>query len=359
MHFVYVHKDDLRKWQLETLKIQQGFQSLLDRAGIDNWCGGGFLIGAAREGRFLYWDNDIDVFIKHENVKKIIHTMWQEKFLAHYEIWSQVNGYWQINAKMNTLLQSSTFDEKSLEMELEDFSRGMFKIFSKKPLEIKFYTHDFNEPDTFVQVKQFAKTNITKYRDAHKGEGIKNGQVYNVLPNLCILPMIKVTKVQYVLSSLVIMLGQAATDLTILFRNKDKISLPTPETEKGDVDESKPILSVTELDKQPKDTLVGRIRVAARITIRLFSFLFQEPSLLNKSQKYWAYKPSYFRIIVLPFKNDDVLPTQQIRIENCLINVPRNYENVLRVQFGDYSRTPAIQDRIALPFFTENDRYHQ
>ena len=155
------------------------------------------------------------------------------------------------------------------------------------------------------------------------------------------------------------MIRQAASDLSTTFRRPDSISSPMDKSARRHGDEGKQILAVSELDMQPKDTKVGRIRVAAGIMLRLFSFLFQAPSLLNKSQKYWAYKPLYFRLIVSPFKNEDVLPTQQIPFENCLINVPNNYQNVLGLQFGDYSRTPAIHDRIALPFFTENDRYHQ
>jgi hypothetical protein len=356
MNFVYVHKDDLRKWQIETLKIQQDFQKLMDRFGIDNWCGGGFLIGAIRDGGFLYWDNDIDLFIKHENFKEILRIIWKEKFLDRNEIWSQVDGYWQINTRMNRLLQSSTFDEEILNIELKDFSKGMFKIFSKKPVEIKLYTHDFNEPATYVRVKQFTTTNITKYRDEHKSEGIKNGQVYRVLANLCILPMIKVTKFQYVLSSFAIMMNQALTDLSVALRGGNNMPLPVPKIKTGTEDKDKEILAVSELDKQLKDTLIGRVKIAAKTTIRLVVFLFHEPPLLDNSKRYWAYKPLYFRIIVLPFKNEDVFPTQQIMIEKCLINVPKNYEKVLRGQFGDYRRMPPIQDRIALPFFMENDR---
>ena len=356
MHFVYVHKDDLRKWQFETLKIQQAFQKLMDRFGLDNWCGGGFLIGAIRDGRFLYWDNDIDLFIKHENLKEILRIMWEEKFLVENEIWSQVNGYWQINEQMNKLLQSPNLDEKKLDLELKDFSKGMFKIFSKKTVEIKLYTHDFNEPETFVKVKQFTKTNITEYRDAHKSEGIKNGQLYRVLANLCILPMIEVTKVQYVLSSFAIMMNKALSDLSLVVGGGNNSPLPVPVSKSRREDQAREILAVSELDKQPKDTILGRMKIAAMTATRLLWFLFHEPSLRDKSQKYWAYKPLYFRIIVLPFKHEDLFPTQQIRIEKHLINVPKNYEAILRVQFGDFREMPRIQDRIALPFFMENDR---
>ena len=54
--------------------------------------------------------------------------------------------------------------------------------------------------------------------------------------------------------------------------------------------------------------------------------------------------------------DEDVLPITQIRVEECLINVPNKYENVLRVQFGDYRKKPELEDRIALPFFMETDR---
>ena len=356
MHFVYVHKDDLRKWQLEALKIQQDFQYLLDRAAIDNWCGGGILIGAIREGRLLYWDNDIDVFIRHENLKKILRVIWQEKFLNGYEIWSQSDGYWQLNKSLNRLLRSRALDEKQLDIALKDFSKGMFKIFSDKPLEIRMYTNDFNEPEAYVKVKQFSTTNITKYRDEHKSEGIKNGQVYNVLANLCILPMIEVTKVQYVLSSSAIMMNQALAALTAVMRGGNHMRLPDRSTITSTENLNKEITAVSELDKQLKDSLMGRVKIAAKTAIRLVGFLFQKPSFLDKSKRYWAYKPLYFRIIVLPFKNEDVFPTRKILIDKCLINVPNNYEKVLKGQFGDFRKTPPVQDRIALPFFMEYDR---
>ena len=113
---------------------------------------------------------------------------------------------------------------------------------------------DFNEPETFVKVKQFTKTNITKYRDEHKSEGIKNGQVYRVLANLCILPMIKVTKFQSILSSFAIMIGKALSDLSAVIRYGNNISLPIPKIKKWAGGEGKEFLAVSELDKQPKDT---------------------------------------------------------------------------------------------------------
>ena len=119
MNFVYIHKDDLRKWQFEALKIQQDIQNLLDKSEVDNWCGGGVLIGAARQGGFLYWDNDIDVFVKHKDLKKIFQNIWIEKLLEKYEIWSQTNGYWQRNRQLNKLLMSPKLDEYFLDFELK------------------------------------------------------------------------------------------------------------------------------------------------------------------------------------------------------------------------------------------------
>ena len=360
MNFVYVHKDDLREWQLETLKIQQDFQYLLDNFNFKNWCGGGFLIGAIREGRFLYWDNDIDVFIDHSSLKKILHIIWKEKFLEKYEIWSQVDGYWQVNRPINRLLRSSTFNQEHLELELKNFSKGMFKIFSKRPLAIALYTHDFNEPETYVKIKQFTKTNLTRFRDEHKNEGINNGRTYKVLPNLCVLPMIKVAKIQYILSSLAILMGQAFVHtFPLTIKGRNTMLSDTTETLEEEVD-IRDKVAVLELDKQLKDTTAGKIKIASQSVARLCSFLCDKNSLHVRSKTYWAYKTLYFRIIVLPFKNEDILPTQKIRMENCMINVPNNYENVLKSQFGDFQRQPSIQERIALPFFMEEDRdFHQ
>ena len=356
MNFVYVHKADLRRWQKETLKIQQAFQCLLDRFAVANWCGGGFLIGAVREGGFLYWDNDIDVFIKHGSLKEILRVLWKERFMASYEIWSQVDGYWQVNGRLNHLLKKTNFDEKNIDIELKQLSKGMFKIFSPEPLEINLYTHDFNQPETFVKVKQFTRTNITRFRDAHKNDGITNGQIHRVLANICILPMIEVTKCQYVLSTLSIMSSQVFAGLHLIARDGKHFLFPTPKPEPQDVRNGNEVIAVSKLDKQPKDEILGRMRIAAKILIRLFSFTFGKSAKDNQSHRFWAYKPLYFRIIVLPFNSEDLFPTQKIKIENCMINVPKNYENILKVQFGDYVNRPPLEDRVALPFFTESDR---
>lgn len=66
---------DMRKVQLLLLDILVEFDRVCRKNGIDYWIEYGTLIGAARHGGFVPWDDDLDVSILNKDRKKLVKAM--------------------------------------------------------------------------------------------------------------------------------------------------------------------------------------------------------------------------------------------------------------------------------------------
>lgn len=75
---MYEFKDgDLRKLQLKSLEILIDFKEFCDKNGLTFFLCGGCCIGAIREGGFLKWDDDADIFMPREDYERL-HEIWRD-----------------------------------------------------------------------------------------------------------------------------------------------------------------------------------------------------------------------------------------------------------------------------------------
>lgn len=63
---------ELRKLQLKMLDILITVTSIADKHNIPYWLSGGTLLGAARHGGFIPWDDDIDIELLWDDYKKLL-----------------------------------------------------------------------------------------------------------------------------------------------------------------------------------------------------------------------------------------------------------------------------------------------
>src|SRR5690554_6780661 len=61
----------LRKAQLRVLDMFIEVDGICRKHGIEYWLMGGTLLGAARHGGFIPWDDDMDICILHKDLKKL------------------------------------------------------------------------------------------------------------------------------------------------------------------------------------------------------------------------------------------------------------------------------------------------
>ncbi len=61
----------LREHQLRLLELLKDFDSICSKCGITWWIDSGTLLGAARHGGFIPWDDDVDVCILAKDLPKI------------------------------------------------------------------------------------------------------------------------------------------------------------------------------------------------------------------------------------------------------------------------------------------------
>lgn len=68
---------ELRRLQLRTLDMLEVFKDFCDKNGLLFYLCGGCCIGAVREGGFIAWDDDADVFMPREDYERL-HQLWQD-----------------------------------------------------------------------------------------------------------------------------------------------------------------------------------------------------------------------------------------------------------------------------------------
>ena len=352
MDFHYVDRDDIKKWQLATFEIQQDIQSLFEKVGIDGWCGGGTLIGAVRDKGFLYWDNDMDMFFMFKDIKKIILAFWEERVFDRYKLFHFKDGFWQENYNLVEAVNGATADKTLLDFEIEELSRGMFKLFAKTGVNIKIYDNDFNEPEKYVKIKCRAPVHFTRRRLAYQNDNIVNGNTYTVMPNLCMLPMIEMTYSNYLnfiyrfsLSRLFLRLSDYVQYSEVTLDKYCPLLVKPRIKERSGFDPK-----ASAKFSQKTKLLLSALKSANLYYLKTIRKRFSH----RHNGKFIAYKPIDFRFLVRPYSYEDVFPLQKIPFENGKISVPHNINEVLSTQFNDYMTVPGIDSRIAYPFFFED-----
>ena len=63
-------QQQLRSCQLKQLSILEDIDRICRKHGIDYWLDGGTLLGAVRHGGFIPWDDDIDIAMRKDDLKR-------------------------------------------------------------------------------------------------------------------------------------------------------------------------------------------------------------------------------------------------------------------------------------------------
>ena len=77
---------DLRRLQLHMLDLLVEFDRICRKNDIDYWLEYGTLIGAARHGGFIPWDDDLDVTLLKKDRKKLIEALRKDLQAPYYFI---------------------------------------------------------------------------------------------------------------------------------------------------------------------------------------------------------------------------------------------------------------------------------
>lgn len=103
---------ELRKLQLKMFEILEVVTSIADKHQIPYWLSGGTLLGAARHGGFIPWDDDIDIELLLPDYKNLLKTLRKELPADLYLQTPKDKGY--------RLLFSKVRDRNSIVFEEDD-----------------------------------------------------------------------------------------------------------------------------------------------------------------------------------------------------------------------------------------------
>ena len=83
---------DLREAQLRMLGLLKFLDDICKKNGLEYWLDSGTLIGAARHGGFIPWDDDVDVCMMKKDADKL-KPLWVPKYgkiISLYKIMIQI-----------------------------------------------------------------------------------------------------------------------------------------------------------------------------------------------------------------------------------------------------------------------------
>jgi hypothetical protein len=253
------------------------------------------------------------------------------------------------------VINSEKVDSVLLDFEIEKLSSEMFKLFSKTSIKIRLYENNFNKPDKYVKIMRRSKVHLTRHRFAHQNDNIIDGETYAVMPDICMLPMIEMKYKEYLNFLHRYSFSRALTQLSEFAKYKEKRlhDLYNPSSAIDSAVDTAFNPRPTEKFSKKKKIMVQTLTSAY---IYLFTVIIQKFKR-GFSGKYIVYKPVDFRFIVRPYLFEDLFPLKKIKFENVEIYTPNNAHEILKTQFGDYTKIPGVDNRIAYPFFFE-DRMH-
>ncbi len=155
--------DTLRKLQLSELEILKELEKICCENGLTWWLIGGSLLGAARHGGFIPWDDDIDVVMPREDY---------ERFLS-------------LSLPDTLAVRNERSDPKSLQLFTKLMRKGtVYREASRRNtglssgIFIDIFPLDYY-PDTFLKYAEHRCMDLLfhfrmrgEYADAHKGKGL-------------------------------------------------------------------------------------------------------------------------------------------------------------------------------------------
>ncbi|MDE6022771.1 MAG: LicD family protein [Muribaculaceae bacterium] len=100
---------DLRKAQMVMLDLLVFLDKICSNNNLTYWLDGGTLLGAARHGGFIPWDDDVDVCMPREDAKKLKKIMGNSVFEGHIVLqnqstdWNYLSCGWMKLRDLNTL----------------------------------------------------------------------------------------------------------------------------------------------------------------------------------------------------------------------------------------------------------------
>ena len=75
---------EIKKLQEKSLEMLLFFKDFCDKHSLSFFFCGGCLIGAVREGGFIPWDDDVDVFMPRDDYEKLIEIFNKERENERY-----------------------------------------------------------------------------------------------------------------------------------------------------------------------------------------------------------------------------------------------------------------------------------
>lgn len=149
---------ELRKLQLKMFEILIIVTDIADKHGIPYWLSGGTLLGAARHGGFIPWDDDIDMELLLPDYKKLLKILPQELPADLYLQTPKDKGY--------RLLFSKVRDRNSIVYEIDD----ELDNFEEKGI----YIDMFPEERSYLPLK-----NVVDYFYGRTFRRLKRGQCFH------------------------------------------------------------------------------------------------------------------------------------------------------------------------------------
>lgn len=358
--FLHTPKEDTRRYQAELLGVLKDLDRVASENDVRYNLEAGSALGAVRENGFIPWDNDSDVLMPLEDVKKFLLGLARAGMFEHYDIWYYDSGWgWMIKDihLAGILRDPDNYCEISLDWVISKITFAIFRLVRKETLTINMSlakgtdTYQVAHFDTSLSTISlvFPKM-LPEEKRTWRRRFLLKSEEYRVHPFVDIFPSITLDPDNYIKMKR----GFLFRDVNRFFWNSlrapirtlgPKLSRYLPATNQ----------QVAQMHSDPGTFEDYRVGVGNDYS----KGVRRAKEARNKGENLVLSKTPWNLRKIIPYFESEIFPLKRIEFEDTTLSAPNDIIGILENHYKNFRERPPENERIQHAYHLDPTQFEQ